>query len=68
MTRSQEMRIERRRQRDAERRNEALQTAVAAVALALLLVAYGIVGAMDRVDEEREIALWEAQGVTIARW
>lgn len=46
----------------------ALQIALGIVALALLLVIYGIAGAEDRRTEESQIAYWESRGVTIARW
>ncbi len=68
MTKSQRMRQERRERERQQRRENALQLTFGIIALALLLVIYGIAGAEDRRTEERQIAYWESRGVTIARW
>lgn len=68
MTESQRTRQERRERERQQRRKSALQIVLGIIALALLLVIYGIAGAEDRRTEESQIAYWESRGVTIARW
>ena len=68
MTKSQTMRLERRAARVAQERKHAFDMAVGIATLLFILLAFALAGTSDFQNEQRELAYWESQGVTITRW
>lgn len=68
MSTTQAMRYERRAARAAQERRERCEMAAGIAALIVFLLAFAIAGTMDFQDEQRELAFWESQGITIQRW
>ena len=68
MTAQQALRYERRAQRELQRKQQVRETVLAILFILYIFVAFAIAGTSDFHDEQREIAYWESQGVTIHRW
>ena len=68
MTEQQALRQERIRMREELRRQRIVETIQGVVLVALLVLAFAFAGTLDFEDEQRALAFWESQGVTIQRW
>lgn len=68
MTAQQALRYERRRQLELQRKQRASETLLAILTLLFILAAFAFAGTNDYQDEQREVAYWESQGITIHRW
>lgn len=68
MTAQQALRHERRMQRELQRRQQVKETVLSVLFILFLLAAFAFAGTNDFQDEQRELAFWESQGITIHRW
>lgn len=55
-------------QRELQRKQQVKETVLSVLFILFLLVAFAFAGTNDFQDEQRELAFWESQGVTIHRW
>lgn len=68
MTTTQTLRLERRRQKELERRRRIREAVEVTIFLIFALLAFGWAGAMDYQDDQAQLDYWQSQGVTIQRW
>ena len=61
-------RAHRRADRAAKERQERINLLLAILFLVYVFFAFGIAGACDYADDQRELAYWAERGVTIQRW
>ena len=68
MSSTQAARMARRERERQIRRERTIETIKGIVLLALVLLAFGIAGTIDRADDQRELAYWADRGVEVQRW
>lgn len=68
MTIAQQMRLERRRRRELERKRRIREAIQITVFILLAILAFGWAGSMDYQDEVNQLNYWQERGVTIQRW